>query len=265
MKRWTVWGTLGSVLLCALALRARAQDDLAGQVLAQLARADVEQARELLEHGGPLPGQARPLLRFACDVLASPEATPALSAQARALAARVEPSDLALLRDVQASVGPRGAYFEVLIDAAYAAVERAEPPQLLELSASADPQTRGLAVAAIASWLAPLRARVTQGGWLEPDEQDAVRDADLIEALIARLGERASALDRVPPELAVRVPRSATAYHALLLIEEPALPGLREADAVPGARATIAAIQSAVDLRQRRFPGSTWADARPRR
>ena len=265
MKRWR-WipaVALGLVLVCAWS--ARASDVLTADVLALLSRGEAVQARELLAEADALPPRTRSLLDYACSLVESPNATPALGVQGEVLAAAAEPDEADLLRSIQAALGPRGAYLDALVDASYAAVARAGRDELLRLCSSGDPRTRRVAVAAIGSWLAPLRARVSAGGHLEPAELSAVEDAALIEGLIARLPERAVALDRIPPELAVEVPQGATAFHALVLIEEPALPALHAAYPAEGTEVTIAAITSAIDLRRRRFPGSSWGDARPAR
>lgn len=182
------------------------------------------------------------------------------------LAERVEARDLPLLRATARALGAPGqVYLTPLLRAARAGIGPRQPRSLLlELSRDADPELRRLAVSALAAQLAPFRARVSAGEDLGPSEQRALSNPELIRALVERLSDRAAsgATDQLAADLAASTPGAATALHALVLVEAPALPALRaEAGRSPAARQAIAAIESAIVVRLSRYPRSTWCSA----
>lgn len=195
----------------------------------------------------------------------------AVRARLDRMSERVDPRDLQLLRALTRALGAPGqVYFTSLLRAARAQVGPRQPRSvLLELTRDPDPELRRLAVSALAGQLAPIRARVNAGDELGPAEQRALSNPELIRALIERLGDRVSGpgesagvTDDIPADLAAAAPGVASALHALVLVEAPALPALRqEATRSTGARQAIAAIESAIAVRLGRYPRSTWCSA----
>jgi RNA polymerase subunit RPABC4/transcription elongation factor Spt4 len=179
---------------------------------------------------------------------------------AKGRALRVEPSDLPLLRRSQRALGSGRSYLDPQVRAAYHAIAPTLSPEMLfVLTRDPERRVRRLAVSALAEQLAPLRAGVSAGGCLTPAEQLRLADPAQLQILIDRLSDRTGdRTDRIPADLAVRSPGTATALHALVLIEAAALPALQEQQDREGVAATIAAIHSAVANRLRRFPESTW-------
>lgn len=230
------------------------------------ARAGIVALRALAGPGESHRGRRAELLDL--GVALAGEGAPGAGALAwiERMRGRVEPRDLHLLRELEHALGVSGAvYLAPLRRAARTGVGPRQPRSLLlELAKDDDPELRRLAVSALATQVLPFRARVLAGEDLGPAEQRALASRELIEVLVARLADRpaAGATDHLPADLAATSPGVATALHALVLVEAPALDVLREDLNRPGAREAIAAIESAIALRLRRHPQSTWCSAR---
>ena len=109
------------------------------------------------------------------------------------------------------------------------------------------------------------RAIVMNGGTLSRADRKWMSDPELIKLLIRKTGESANPatgfLSKIPAFARKKVMGGASA--CLALLEEPALPMLKEAAGMgnPAAAATIQLIQDARGERLARYPNSTWYSA----
>lgn len=113
--------------------------------------------------------------------------------------------------------------------------------------------------------LSSKRDIVMNGGTLSRTDQKWMSDSKLIKLLIKKTGENASPaagfLSKMPAFARKKVMGGAPA--CLSLVEEPALPMLKEAAGMgnPAAAATIQLIQDARGERLAKYPNSTWYSA----
>ena len=243
---------LGFTLGPALAL----DEALVADVLAEIESGDLVHARELLE-----TAEARdPLLEWVLLVAEQHAGlTPRQAVLDRGRELAIQPADLPFLRRAPRARGTARSYLEPQVREAYHAVGPTLPTEtLMALSRDPERRVRRLAVSGLAEQLGLLRAQVDRGVCLEPKQQRAMSDPTLIQLLIDRLSDRDGHTDRIPADMAVRSAGSASAMHALVLIEAAALPALEEQRDRDGATGAIAAIHSAVAERLRRYPRSTW-------
>ena len=121
------------------------------------------------------------------------------------------------------------------------------------------------AVKGLGAILSSKRAIVMSGGILSRSDQKWISDSKLIKLLIKKSGESANPatgfLSKMPAFARKKVMGGAPA--CLALIEEPALPLLKEAAGLgnPTAAATIQLIQDARGERLTKYPNSTWYSA----
>lgn len=121
------------------------------------------------------------------------------------------------------------------------------------------------ALKGLAAILSGKRAIVMNGGTLSRGDKEWMSDSTLIKLLIKKTGENASPatgfLSKMPAFARKKVMGGAPA--CLALLEEPALPMLKEAAGMgnPAAAATIQLIQDARGARLAKYPNSTWYSA----
>jgi hypothetical protein len=131
--------------------------------------------------------------------------------------------------------------------------------------AQLDSTVSNSALKGLGAILSSKRAIVLNGGTLSQTDQKWMSDSELIKLLVKKTGENANPatgfLSKMPAFARKKVMGGAPA--CLALVEEPALPMLKEAAGMgnPAAAAAIQLIQDARGERLAKYPNSTWYSA----